>query len=275
MSGLPRSLWLLPLAVLACVPAPAADAPGPKQLLIAGDSTAANNGAEGPVGWGVVFQEYFDPSKIQVVNLAKGGRSSRTFYSEGLWQMLEEKIHPGDIVLIQFGHNDSGPVNDTFRARGSLAGLGDESQEIDNMLTKKHEVVHSFGWYMRYFVERTKARGGVPIVVSPTIRNIWTDKTVEHTMGHFRDWSQSVAEQEQVAYVDLSGYSAVAIEKLGPAVMAGFYPKDHTHTNHDGAEFNATWTLAGLKTLPNDPLDGTFSEKGQAVPAAAALPKGA
>ena len=112
-------------------------------------------------------------------------------------------------------------------------------------------------------------------VVSPTIRNIWTGATVKHDLGHYREWSKATAEQEHVGYDDLSGLSAVAIEKLGPAVMAGFHPKDHTHTNHDGAEFNATWTVAGLKAFSHDPLDGTFSEKGQAVPVAQPLQKGA
>ena len=68
----------------------------------------------------------------------------------------------GDFVLIQFGHNDGGPINDSSRARGSLPGLGEETQEIDNQVTGKHEVVHTFGWYMRKFIADTRAKGRRP-----------------------------------------------------------------------------------------------------------------
>jgi lysophospholipase L1-like esterase len=123
---------------------PAASATARPSLFIAGDSTAAN-GAPGAVGCGKHLETFFDPSKLKVVNLARGGRSSRTFINEGLWDRLLEGVKAGDFVLIQFGHNDGGPINDERRARGSLPGLGAESQEIDNLLTKQHEVVHTFG----------------------------------------------------------------------------------------------------------------------------------
>ena len=51
----------------------------------------------------------------------------------------------GDFVIMQFGHNDGGPLNDSSRARGTIKGTGEETEEIDNLLTKKHEVVHTYG----------------------------------------------------------------------------------------------------------------------------------
>src|SRR6185503_3880272 len=118
-------------------------------IFIAGDSTAARGRGEHQQGWAVPFADYFDLTKVNVVNRARGGRSSRTFVSEGLWDQLLADVKAGDVVLIQFGHNDGGAINDASRARGSLPGLGDESQEIDNQLTKNHEVVQTFGWYLR------------------------------------------------------------------------------------------------------------------------------
>jgi lysophospholipase L1-like esterase len=76
----------------------------------------------------VPFADYFDPTRVNVVNRARGGRSSRTFVTEGLWDQLMASVKPGDIVLIQFGHNDGGAINDTNRARGSLRGIGDETE---------------------------------------------------------------------------------------------------------------------------------------------------
>ncbi len=40
------------------------------------------------------------------------GRSSRTFITEGLWENLYKQLNPGDYILIQFGHNDAGKIND-------------------------------------------------------------------------------------------------------------------------------------------------------------------
>src|SRR5215470_14804493 len=129
---------------IACAASAAAQ---PPSVFIAGDSTAAN-GMPGAIGWGKPFGALFDASKINVVNRARGGRSSRTFVTEGLWDQLIADVKTGDYVLIQFGHNDGGPINGEKIARGSLPGLGDETQEIDNLLTKQHETVRTFGWYM-------------------------------------------------------------------------------------------------------------------------------
>ena len=88
-----------------------------KTLFVVGDSTA-NNNANGARGWGDPFADYFDPAKLNVINRARAGRSSRTFITEGLWDKVLSELKPGDYVLIQFGHNDGGPL-DSGRARGS------------------------------------------------------------------------------------------------------------------------------------------------------------
>ena len=111
------------LALIACAASVAAQAPS---IFIAGDSTAAN-GAPGAIGWGKPFAAFFDASKVNVVNSARGGRSSRTFVTEGLWDRLISDVKTGDYVLIQFGHNDGSAINGAQIARGSLPGLGDET----------------------------------------------------------------------------------------------------------------------------------------------------
>lgn len=113
-------------------------------LFIIGDSTV-KNGTKGQRGWGEEIAAHFDPTKIKIANHAIGGRSSRTFLTEGRWETIRTNLKPGDFVLMQFGHNDGGAINDTSRARGTIKGVGEETQEIDNLMTKKHKVVHSFG----------------------------------------------------------------------------------------------------------------------------------
>src|SRR5579872_4493371 len=91
-------------------------------LFIIGDSTV-NNHSNGLLGWGDPISAYFDPARIHVVNRARGGRSSRTYQSEGLWDQVAALLKPGDFVLIQFGHNDGGSLVQN-RTRASLHGVG-------------------------------------------------------------------------------------------------------------------------------------------------------
>ena len=235
-------------------------------LFVVGDSTA-NNNAEGAQGWGDPFAAYFDAKKINVLNRARAGRSSRTFLTEGLWDKVLADMKPGDFVLIQFGHNDAGAINDASRARGSLPGLGEETQEIDNLLTHKHEVVHTYGWYMRRFIADAKAKGAKPIVLSLTVRNIWKDGHVERGPGQYGRWAAEIARSQNVPFVDLTSIVADRYEKLGQEKVKEFFGPDHTHTSPAGAELNASLVVAGLKALRKNPLASYFSAKGKAVAA--------
>jgi len=232
-------------------------------VFVVGDSTA-NNHANGGLGWGDPFINYFDPSKVNVLNRARGGRSSRTFITEGLWDKVLSGMKKGDFVLIQFGHNDAGAINDATRARGSLPGIGDETQEIDNLLTKQHEVVHTFGWYMRKMIADAKAKGAAPIVLSLTVRNIWKDNRVERGPGKFGEWAAQIAKSEHVMFMDITKLIADKYEQLGEAKVKELFATDHTHTSPAGAELNASLVVAGLKMLKGQPLNRYLSAKGKA-----------
>lgn len=232
-------------------------------IFVVGDSTA-NNHANGGLGWGDPFINYFEPAKVNVLNRARGGRSSRTFITEGLWDKVLGEMKKGDFVLIQFGHNDAGAINDATRARGSLPGIGDETQEIDNLLTKQHEVVHTFGWYMRKMIAETKAKGATPIVLSLTVRNIWKDNRVERGPGKFGEWAAQIAKSEHSMLMDVTRLIADKYEQLGEAGVKELFATDHTHTSPAGAELNASLVVAGLKMLKGQPLNRYLSAKGKA-----------
>ena len=249
------------LVWIACVACAAAQAPS---IFIAGDSTAAN-GMPDAIGWGKPFGALFDPSKVNVVNSARGGRSSRTFVTEGLWDQLIAGVKTGDYVLIQFGHNDGGPINGDKIERGSLPGLGDETQEIDNLLTGKHETVHTFGWYMTKMVRETKAKGAMPILLSLTVRSIWTDGRVERGSGRYGEWTRQIAQAEKTAFIDLTNLAADRYEQMGAETVKPYFPKDHTHTSDEGAELNAKLVLAGLKALHENGIIRNLSAAGRAV----------
>jgi lysophospholipase L1-like esterase len=235
-----------------------------RTIFVVGDSTASNN-ADGGLGWGDPFVSYFDPSKVNVLNRARAGRSSRTFITEGLWDKVLSEMKRDDFVLIQFGHNDAGAVNDDRRARGSLRGIGEETQEIDNLLTKKHEVVHTYGWYLRKMTSDAKAKGAVPIVLSLTVRNIWKDGLVERGSGNFVQWAAEVAQSHNVVFVDVTKLIADRYEQLGEEKVKELFATDHTHTNPAGAELNASLIVAGLKALKGKPFNRYLSSKGKEV----------
>ncbi len=167
----------------------------------------------------------------------------------------------GDFVLIQFGHNDAGAINDTSRARGSLPGTGEETQEIDNLLTKKHELVHTYGWYLRKMISDTRSKGAVPIVLSLTVRNIWKDGLVERGSGRFGQWASEVAASQSVTFVDVTKLIADKYEELGQEKVRELFATDHTHTNPAGAELNASLVLTGLRMIKEKPFDRYLSHR--------------
>lgn len=240
-------------------------------LFLVGDSTVRNghgDGAHGQWGWGEPLGDLFDRTKINVVNRAIGGRSSRTYITEGHWADTLALMKPGDIVLFQFGHNDSGPLDDTARARGTIPGIGDESKEIENPILKRHETVHTYGWYMRKYVVDTLAKGAIPIICSPIPRKIWKDGKVVRNSDNYGGWAREVAAQQHIAFIDLNAIIANRYDQLGEQKVEPLFADPHTHTSRAGAELNAECVVAGLKALPHDAVANYFSDKGKAIPAA-------
>lgn len=226
-------------------------------LFIIGDSTVRNgqgDGRNGQWGWGDILPGYFDPTKINVVNWALGGRSSRTFITEGHWDQLLKLLKRGDFVLMQFGHNDGSALNDSSRARGSIRGTGDETKEIDNQLTKKHEYVHTYGWYMRKYIQDSKTKGANPIVCSLIPRKIWMNGKIQRNSSDYAGWAAETARAERVPFIDLNSDVAARYDAMGPRKVDPLFGDEHTHTTRAGAELNAACVIAGLKALPGDPL---------------------
>jgi lysophospholipase L1-like esterase len=225
-------------------------------LFMIGDSTVKNgkgNGAGGLWGWGDFIGQFLDTTKINVENHALGGTSSRTFQDKGLWNAVLNKLKKGDYVLIQFGHNDDGPINDSLRARGTIKGIGNETQEIDNILTKKHEIVHSYGWYIQKVIREAKSKGAIPIVCSPIPRNDWKDGKVPRNDASYGLWAKQIAEKEKVTFINLNEKMALEMEKSGEEKITGtyFYKKDHTHTSAKGAVLSASIIIEELKNSKN------------------------
>ena len=174
-------------------------------------------------------------------------------------------LKPGDYVMMQFGHNDGGPLDDTARARGTIPGAGDETREIDNPITRQHEVVHTYGWYLRKFVDDARAKGATPIVCSLIPRKTWKDGRIVRASASYGKWAAEVAASEHTPFIDLNEIIARRYDALGPEKVEPLFGDPHTHTSRSGAELNSECVVSGLKGLPRDPLGPFLSPKAAAV----------
>jgi lysophospholipase L1-like esterase len=234
-------------------------------LWLIGDSTVRNgtlgDGSNmGQWGWGAPIVLDFDPAKINVVNRAFGGTSSRSFYNGFFWQNLKPQIKKGDFVIMQFGANDNG-------AAGALKGIGMETNSVLNR--GRTETIHTFGWYLQQFVKETREQGATPIICSLTPRKGWTAD------GHFRRdntthvaWAAAIAKTNDVPFVDLYELIARQYESLGREKVDSIYvpsPTEKLHTGWDGAVINSECVIAGLNGLKENPLAQFESARGNAV----------
>jgi lysophospholipase L1-like esterase len=242
-------------------------------LFLIGDSTVRNGqgrGDGGQWGWGDELAPLFDTGKINVVNRAVGGTTSRTFYRD-LWPRVLAMIKPGDFVIMQFGTN-GGVVNEAVlspsaRSRGEIHGIGDETQAITNIVTKKFEVVHSFGWYEKKMIADARAKGATAMVCSLIPRNSWRDgKAARPAADSAANWARDAANSVNAPFIDLyeiiaRQYDQLGQEKVNALFVAGAGP----HTSLAGAQTNAVCVVAGIKAFKNNPLTAFLSDPGKGV----------
>ena len=232
-----------------------------------GDSTVKNadKDDDGMWGWASQAATVFDTTKVQLVNAARAGRSTRTFIKEGLWDAVYQNLKPGDFVTIQFGHNDICPITDA-KARGVIPGTADTCHvfKLDN---GDYEVVYSFGWYLKKMIDDCREKGATPILVSLTPRNEWPGGKVERRDGSYGKWYREVVAETGVEFIDVHNISADFLDKKfavsslpadkekAKAKMAEqkekagakYFKKDHTHTSKLGAQMNAQSFARGLR----------------------------
>ena len=223
--------------------------PGKPVVFLTGDSTVKNEDKDkdGMWGWGSQAYTIFNPKKITCVNAAKAGRSTRSYLNEGRWEKVYNSLQPGDYVLIEFGHNDICSITDK-KARGSIASAKDTCHvyKLDN---GKYEVVYSFGWYLKKFIQDVREKGATPVLVSLTPRNEWPHGKMERRNDSYGKWYREIVDETGVAFLDLHNIAADSYDKIGQKKVKEYYKKDHTHTSLKGAQHNAKCVAKGLKKM--------------------------
>lgn len=211
---LPKFSLMHRASLLLLVATSATFAASPVRIVLVGDSTVNDQG-----GWGPGFRSVFAP-EVEIVNLAKNGRSSKSFRAEGLWKpALDPKP---SYVLIQFGHND-GP------------GKGAD-RETDPKTTFRDN--------MSRYVDEVRAAGSQPVLVTSIVRrNFGEDgKIKQDSLLPYVEAVRALAAEMKVPLIDLYALTLAHAERLGPEGCADIDARDaegkrdHTHLGPRGRQ---------------------------------------
>ncbi|MEI9893390.1 MAG: rhamnogalacturonan acetylesterase [Chthoniobacter sp.] len=220
-----RTLSALAILILGLFTARAAGAT-PVKIAVIGDSTVCEYPADSPNrGWGHYIGESFREDAVQIVNLAAGGRSTKTFIGEGRWtKTLAEKPQ---FILIQFGHNDS---------------HAKDHPEATDAATDYRE-------YLRRYVTEARAAGAVPVFITPMQRrNFRPDGTLEDILLPYAEAMKAIGAELHVPVVDLHAMSGELYLQLGPekSLELANKPGDATHFGEKGARTMAELVMSKL-----------------------------
>lgn len=198
----------------------------PKVIALAGDSTVATYKSGDKQGWGASLSSYVISSKAKVSNFAAGGKSTKTFVKEGYWQKLLNA--KPNIVLIQFGHNDSSK---------------DESNPNS-----------SFPENLRKMVRDIQNKKGIAVLVTPPFRCRFNGSTPNDTLKDYNKAMRTLAAKDGIPLIDLAAMTSAELKKRGPSkackelyVGGG----DTTHTNKAGSKLFAGFVAQGAKKIPS------------------------
>ena len=210
------------------------------RVFICGDSTAASYDPKVTVmvGWGQVLGDYLPG--VEVLNHAMAGRSTKSFLAEGRLDRLDGELGPGDLLLIQFTHND------------------------ENEKPERHtEPWADFTDNLRHFIRFARERQARPVLLTPICMRVWENGALQPTHGEYPAAMRAVAEKESVPLIDLYEESLRIVREAGEEgsktlfmhVAPGEDPShpeglsDNAHTRRKAAELFAAYVAECLKTI--------------------------
>lgn len=211
-------------------------------IYLAGDSTVTDSSEAGfPFsGWGQMLP-YFFKHDVAIANHAIGGRSSKSFITEGRLKVIEDNIKDGDYLLIQFGHNDQ---------------KTDEHRSTDPETT--------YPEHLQKYIDVAHAKGATPILLTSVHRQYFNDDgTLIDTHQHYLEAVRKLAAEENVLLIDLANKSKELFEQLGPeetkSIFLWGHPgewinhsagvKDRTHFQENGGLKIAELVIEGIREL--------------------------
>jgi lysophospholipase L1-like esterase len=218
------------------------------RLFMAGDSTMQiYKEDETPQrGWGQCLPAFFDTSRIEIINEAVGGRSTKRYKNEGRWDKLVAQLQKGDFVIIQFAHNDASKNK-----------------------PERYTPPDDYKQYLIDFVKDVRSKNAVPILCTPIVMRRFTED------GHFKDGHglypgkmREVAKEYDVLLINMHKQSMDLISELGPEASKKLYmnlepgehfafpegKEDNTHMQEKGAMAMARLAVKGILKNNIEPL---------------------
>ncbi|KAK1758149.1 SGNH hydrolase-type esterase domain-containing protein [Echria macrotheca] len=237
----PKSLLLLAALASSALasPRPLDPPPPPAKratptVYLAGDSTMAKT-SNGLDGWGPYLSKYLT---APVVNKAISGRSARSYTNEKRFSEIESLLSAGDIVVIEFGHNDGGSPNSASdNGRSDCPGTGAETCKSG----KTGETVYTFNYYLENAAKSFIAKGASVVLSSQTPNNPWEGGSFSSAPGRFVGYAAAAARNVGAGATFVDHFQACLgmYYKMGKAKTDAVYPKDHTHTSPEGGDLVA------------------------------------
>ncbi|GAA2192359.1 rhamnogalacturonan acetylesterase [Streptomyces bangladeshensis] len=219
-------------AALAAVPLVRKSRRESRTLYIAGDSTAAQKYADAApeTGWGMALP-FFLRKAVRVANHAVNGRSSKSFVDEGRLDAILAEIRRGDLLLIQFAHNDEKAT--------------DPARYTEPWTTYQE--------YLRLCVEGARARGARPVLATPVERRRFdADGDARPTHGDYPAAMRALAAKEGVALLDIEALSLALWQRLGAEETKSYF--NWTATEQDNTHFNPPGAVAVARLVAQELL---------------------
>ncbi len=189
-----------------------ASAKKPVSVYLIGDETVANSHNSAQCGWGQALSANLTDDAV-VKNFAKAGSSTKSFIAEGEWEKVKEQLRRGDVLIIQFGHNDENADNPAHYT--SIADYEKNLQELIKQANKE------------------KAKVILCTPIARRVYNIHTNQLVD-THGAYTKAVRRIAQATKTPIVDLSAMTMHWLNSVDKKTAAGFY-YDTIHLTENGA----------------------------------------
>ncbi len=203
-----------------------------RTLFIAGDSTAAQKYADAApeTGWGMALP-FFLRKKLPVSNHAVNGRSSKSFVDEGRLDVVLQAIRPGDLLLVQFAHNDE--------------KVADPARYTEPWTTYQD--------YLRLYIDGARARGARPVLATAVERRKFdVGGNAVPTHGDYPAAMRALAQEERVALLDVQALSLALWQRIGVEGTKTYF--NWTATEQDNTHFSPPGAIAVSRLVARELL---------------------
>ena len=198
-------------------------------IYLVGDSTVCDQMGEPYASWGQMLPDFFKPT-VAIANHGESGESVSASLSRGRFDKILSLIKPGDVFIVQFGHNDmKEKAKDPDAAQKYKAGLMDWARKV-------------------------QAKGATAVIVTPMNRHSFQNGRIINSLEEYPQMAREAATESGARLIDLNAQSKILYEAFGEEGSlhlfehnADYSQTDATHHSPFGAYELARIIVEGLR----------------------------